>query len=110
MINSFYNICFAALRRFFYKSKGAKIKNRYNQVPHLTQDANGKETNSQLDTTGQPFQGYQWERENSQLDTPNESQEVSPKLMFDEKMIIIISIGRLYVLCISPYSLNFRYI
>ena len=24
-------------------SKGAKIKNRYNQVPHLTQDTNGKE-------------------------------------------------------------------
>ena len=24
-------------------SKGAKIRNRYNQVPHLTQDTNGKE-------------------------------------------------------------------
>ena len=32
-------------------SKGAKIRNRYNQVPHLTQDTNGKLTNSQLDTT-----------------------------------------------------------
>ena len=40
-------------------SKGAKIRNRYNQVPHLTQDNNRKVTNSQLDTT-------------------NESQEVSP--------------------------------
>ena len=40
-------------------SKGAKIRNRYNQVPDLTQDTNGKVTNSQLDTT-------------------NESQEVSP--------------------------------
>ena len=40
-------------------SKGAKIRNRYNQVPHLTQDTNGKVTNSQLGTT-------------------NESQEVSP--------------------------------
>ena len=39
--------------------KGAKIRNQYNQVPHLTQDTNGKETNSQLDTT-------------------KESQEVSP--------------------------------
>ena len=28
-------------------SKGAKIRNRYNQVPHLTQDTNGKITNSQ---------------------------------------------------------------
>ena len=25
----------------------AKIRNRYNQVPHLTQDTNGKVTNSQ---------------------------------------------------------------
>ena len=42
-------------------SKGAKIRNRYNPVPHLTQDTNGKVTNSQLDTT-------------------NESQEVSPHI------------------------------
>ena len=40
-------------------SKGAKIRNRCNRVSHLTQDTNGKVTNSQLDTT-------------------NESQEVSP--------------------------------
>ena len=40
-------------------SQGAKIRNHYNQVPHLTQDTNGKVTKSQLDTT-------------------NESQEVSP--------------------------------
>ena len=40
-------------------SKGAKIRDRYNQVPHLTRDTNGKVTNSQLDTT-------------------NESQEISP--------------------------------
>ena len=40
-------------------SKGTKIRNRYNQVPHLTQDTNWKVTNLQLDTT-------------------NESQEVSP--------------------------------
>ena len=44
---------------FVKVSKGAKISNRYNQVPHLTQDTNGKVTISQLDTT-------------------NESQEVSP--------------------------------
>ena len=30
-------------------SKGAKIRNRYNQVPHLTQDTSGKVTSSQLD-------------------------------------------------------------
>ena len=28
-------------------SKGAKIRSRYNQVPHPTQDTNGKVTNSQ---------------------------------------------------------------
>ena len=28
-------------------SKGTKIRNRYNQVPHLTQDTNWKVTNSQ---------------------------------------------------------------
>ena len=39
--------------------KGAKIRNRYNQVSHLAQDTNGIVTNSQLDTK-------------------NESQEVSP--------------------------------
>ena len=46
--------------------KGAKIRNRYNQVPHLTQYTNGKVTNSQLDTT-------------------NESQEVSPFPKDDHK-------------------------
>ena len=50
----------------FKVSKGAKIRNRYNQVPHLTQDTNGKVTNSQLDTT-------------------NESQEVSPFPADDHK-------------------------
>ena len=34
-------------------SNGAKIRNPYNQVPHLTQDTNGKVTNSQLDTTNE---------------------------------------------------------
>ena len=41
------------------ESKGAKIRNRYNQVPHMTQDTNDKVTSSQLDAT-------------------NECQEVSP--------------------------------
>ena len=42
-----------------YRRKKTKIRNRYNQAPHLTQDTNGKVTTSQLDIT-------------------NESQEVSP--------------------------------
>ena len=33
--------------------KSAKIRNRYNQVPHLTQDTNGKVTHSQLDITNE---------------------------------------------------------
>ena len=47
-------------------SKGAKTRSQYNQVPHPTQDTNGKVTNSQLDTT-------------------NESQEVSPFPAGDHK-------------------------
>ena len=38
---------FSSQIQIFKVSKGAKIRNRYNQVPHLTQDTNGKETNSQ---------------------------------------------------------------
>ena len=50
-------------------SKGAKIRNRYNQVPHLIQNTNRKVTNLQLDTT-------------------NESQEVSPFPAGDHKVHI----------------------
>ena len=46
--------------------KSAKIRNRYNQAPHLTQDTNRKVTTSQLDIT-------------------NESQEVSPFPAGDHK-------------------------
>ena len=58
---------FAGHVRIVKVSKGAKIRNGYNQVPHLTQDTNGKVTNSQLDTT-------------------NESQEVSPFPAGDHKV------------------------
>ena len=34
-------------------SKGTKIRNIHNWVPHLAQDTNGKVTNSQLDTTNE---------------------------------------------------------
>ena len=47
-------------------SKNAKTRNRHNQVAQLTQDTNGKKTSSQLDTT-------------------NESQEVSPFPVGDHK-------------------------
>ena len=33
--------------------KGAKIRNRYNQAPHLTQDTNGKVEASQIDITNE---------------------------------------------------------
>ena len=49
--------------------KKAKIRNRYNQAPHLTQDTNGKVTTSQLDIT-------------------NERQEVSPFPAGDHKASI----------------------
>ena len=54
------------LERTFKVSKGAKIRNRYNQVPHLSQATNGKVINLQLDTT-------------------NESQEVNPFPAGDHK-------------------------
>ena len=38
-------------------SKAAKIRNRYNQVPHPTQDTNGKVTNSQKTHRGYPGTG-----------------------------------------------------
>ena len=41
-------LCFPFLAKV---GKGAKIRNRYNEVPHLTQDTNWKVTDSQLDTT-----------------------------------------------------------
>ena len=49
-----------------YVRKRAKIRNRYNQAQHLTQDTNGKVTTSQLDIT-------------------KESQEVSPFPAGDHK-------------------------
>ena len=48
-----YNFKTSALLSLCKVSKGAKIRNRYNQEPHMTQDTNGKETNSQLDTTNE---------------------------------------------------------
>ena len=53
----------------FKVRKRAKIRNRYNQVPHLTQDTNEKVANSKLDIT-------------------NESQEVSPFPAGDHKASI----------------------
>ena len=60
--------CYLTIAKIKLKkvSKGAKIRNRYNQVPYLTQDTNRKVINSQLDTT-------------------NESQEVSPFPVGDHK-------------------------
>ena len=58
--------CSCSLNYTFKVSKGAKIRNRYNQVQHYTHDTNGKVANSQLDTT-------------------NESQEVSPFPAGDHK-------------------------
>ena len=38
---------------FLKVRKRTKIRNRYNQASHLTQDTNGKVTNSQLDITNE---------------------------------------------------------
>ena len=43
-----FNVFVACVKKYILKvSKVAKIRNRYNQVPHLTQDTNGKVKNSQ---------------------------------------------------------------
>ena len=60
--------CFSNFSISIKVSKGAKIRNRYNQVPHLTQDTNGKVTNAQIDTI-------------------NESQEVIPSQQVTTKHI-----------------------
>ena len=58
------------MQKFIFKvRKRAKIRNRYNPVPRLTQDTNGKVTDSQLDIT-------------------NESQKVSPFPAGDRKACI----------------------
>ena len=52
--NSNFMLCsYLTCRERVKVSKGEKTRNRYNQVPHLTQDTNGKVNNSQLDTTNE---------------------------------------------------------
>ena len=79
MVDSIYHTKLGLLLKV---SKGAKIRNRYNQVPHLTQDTNRKVTNSELDTT-------------------NESQEVSH---FCRKNVIILSLCRQR--CYGPQNVS----
>ena len=47
---------------------GAKIRSRYNQVPHPTQDTNGKVTNSQLDITNESHHSQQVTTKHIQTD------------------------------------------
>ena len=69
-INHLWSCCFiSSILQYDKVNKGAKIRNRYNQVPHLTQDTNGKAKNSEFDTT-------------------NENQEFSPFSAGDHKALI----------------------
>ena len=70
----------------FRVSKGAKIRNQYNQVQHLTQDTYGKVTNSKLDTT-------------------NESQEVNPFPAGDHKARVYAPRKNHSVVCKSTQAL-----
>ena len=45
--------CDLVVTTYVKVSKGAKVRNRYNQVPHLTQDTHWKVTNSHKDTTNE---------------------------------------------------------
>ena len=64
--------------------KRAKIRNRYNQVPHLTRDTNGKVTQSQIDIT-------------------NESQEIRNRIMC-KKFYTSVRIGNM--LCIANFMFD----
>ena len=51
---------YIGLHNLLKVSKGAKIRNRYNQVPHLTQDTNGESDkltvrHHKREPRGQPF-------------------------------------------------------
>ena len=67
--SDWYTISSPMSLRLRWAKKRTKIRNWYNQVPHLTQDTNGKVTNSQLDII-------------------NKSQEVSPLPAGDHKASI----------------------
>ena len=69
---------------FIQVSKVVKIRNRYNQVLHLTKDTNGKVTRSQLDTT-------------------NESQEVKPQAYIS----ILVVLKPTAITTCSKYSVDF---
>ena len=62
--------------------KEDKIRNRNDQVPHLTQDTNGKVTSSQLDITNTYGKVTRTEKHIKQ-----ESQEVSPFPAADHKIL-----------------------
>ena len=66
MVSADYGVLLIITSEQLRVRKRAKIKNRYNQAPHLTQDTNVKVTKSQIDIT-------------------NESQEVSPFPAGDHK-------------------------
>ena len=50
-LGKFYMAEYVKMDLFKTVSKRAKIRNRYNQAPQLTQDTNGNVTTSQLDIT-----------------------------------------------------------
>ena len=81
----------------FKISKDAKIWYPYNKVPNLTQDTNGKVTNSQLDTT-------------------NESKEVSPfpagghKAQINRPLIQMWIKTHRYLVCIKTPNLSMQHL
>ena len=101
LLSLFYNpsghfFCFSLTTTYDFEiwhkvSKGAKIRNRYNQVPGLTQDTNGNVTNSQ--------QTPQTRAKRSAL-----SQQVITKLDSDE-LYCVTKKQNSYILLISPLYL-----
>ena len=75
---------------FYIVSKDIKIRNQFNQVAHMTQDANGKVTKgakirNQYNHAPHLTEAASGKVTNSQLDTTNEGQGVSPFRADDHK-------------------------
>ena len=72
-------------------SKRAKIRNRYNQVPHLTQDINEKVTNSKLYTTNESQEVSRWSKGKNKQTRTKAQQTQDKKHIKDPQKLYCIS-------------------
>ena len=84
-------------------SEDVKIRNRYNQVPHLTRDTNGKVTNSQLDTTnesqeGSPFPAGDHKEHINRFSQRHSIQKTEKNIKDPQKKYRLGMVSKIYVL------------